>query len=116
MEPNFALPRREFPPQEHKGCRNSGSYSALANKVKAAFEACMEDRLTVGANWDVWMTKNAVRSRVVALPHAAPDEIATTASVSAGLNALASVRRAIARQRPAERGVHETRHCHFVAR
>jgi selenocysteine lyase/cysteine desulfurase len=47
--------------------------------------------LLVGANWDVWVTKNeSVRALVAELLRAAPDEIAVTASVSAGLNALAS--------------------------
>jgi selenocysteine lyase/cysteine desulfurase len=51
----------------------------------------MEDRLLVGANWDVWVTKNeSVRALTAALLRATPDEIAVTASVSAGLNALAS--------------------------
>jgi selenocysteine lyase/cysteine desulfurase len=51
----------------------------------------MDDRLLVGANWDVWVMKNeAVRERMAQLLHAAPDEIAVTASASAGLNALAS--------------------------
>src|SRR5258707_9890267 len=51
----------------------------------------MEDRLLVGANWDVWVTKNeSVRKWTAVLLNASPDEIAVTASVSAGLNALAS--------------------------
>src|SRR6202166_549012 len=51
----------------------------------------MDDRLLVGANWDVWITKNeSVRALTATLLHAGPDEIAVTASVSAGLNALAS--------------------------
>jgi selenocysteine lyase/cysteine desulfurase len=91
MSPNFAALRREFPVLERKTYLNSGSYCALANDVKAAIEAYMEDRLAVGANWDVWITKNeAVRSLTAQLLSAAPDEIAVTASVSAGLNALAS--------------------------
>lgn len=91
MEPNFAALRREFPVLERKTYLNSGSYCALANDVKAAIEAYMEDRLAVGANWDVWITKNeAVRALTAQLLGAAPDEIAVTASVSAGLNALAS--------------------------
>ena len=50
---------------ERKTYLNSGSYCALANEVKAAFEAYMEDRLLVGANWDVWVTKNeSVRALV----------------------------------------------------
>jgi selenocysteine lyase/cysteine desulfurase len=51
----------------------------------------MDDRLQVGANWDVWVTKNdAVRTAIAAVLRAAPEEIAVTASASAGLNALAS--------------------------
>lgn len=91
MEPNFEALRKEFPVLARKTYLNSGSYCALANEVRAAFEAYMEDRLLVGANWDVWVAKNeSVRSLSAALLHASPEEIAVTASVSAGLNALAS--------------------------
>jgi selenocysteine lyase/cysteine desulfurase len=91
MEADFQALRREFPVLGRKTYLNSGSYCALANDVKAAFEAYMEDRLLVGANWDVWLAKNeSVRALTATLLHAAPDEIAVTASVSAGLNALAS--------------------------
>src|SRR6202522_3859125 len=91
MEPNFQALRKEFPVLERKTYLNSGSYCALANDVKAAFEAYMENRLLVRANWDVWVTKNeSVCPLPATLLHAAPDEIAVTASVSAGLNALAS--------------------------
>jgi len=91
MEPNFAALREEFPVLRHKTYLNSGSYCALANNVKAAFETYMDDRLAVGANWDVWVTKNeAVRTLMAQVLYASPDEIAVTASASAGLNALAS--------------------------
>jgi selenocysteine lyase/cysteine desulfurase len=91
MEQNFDALRKEFPVLQRKTYLNSGSYCALANEVRAAFEAYMEDRLLVGANWDVWVTKNeSVRNLTATLLHAAPEEIAVTASVSAGLNALAS--------------------------
>ncbi len=91
MEPNFQALRREFPVLARKTYLNSGSYCALANDVKAAFDAYMDDRLLVGANWDMWITKNeSVRALTATLLHASPDEIAVTASVSAGLNALAS--------------------------
>lgn len=91
MQPDFRTLRKEFPLLDHKTYLNSGSYGALANDVKAAFEQYMTDRVLVGANWDVWVGKNeAVRSLVATLLRAAPDEIAVTASVSAGLNALAS--------------------------
>jgi selenocysteine lyase/cysteine desulfurase len=70
---------------------NSGSYSALAKDVKAAFDSYLEDRLQVGANWDVWVTKNdAVRAAMARVLGATSDEIAVTASASAGLNALAT--------------------------
>jgi selenocysteine lyase/cysteine desulfurase len=91
VELNFEALRKEFPVLERKTYLNSGSYCALAKHVKSAFEAYMEDRLLVGANWDVWVTKNeSVRSLVAKLLSAKPDEIAVTASVSAGINALAS--------------------------
>jgi selenocysteine lyase/cysteine desulfurase len=91
MEQNFEALRKEFPVLQRKTYLNSGSYCALANEVRAAFDAYMEDRLLVGANWDVWVMKNeSVRNLTAALLHASPDEIAVTASVSAGLNALAS--------------------------
>ena len=91
MEPDFQALRKEFPVLSRKTYLNSGSYCALANDVKAAFEAYMEDRLAVGANWDVWITKNeSVRALTAQLLNASADEIAVTASVSAGLNSLAS--------------------------
>jgi selenocysteine lyase/cysteine desulfurase len=91
MEQNFEALRREFPVLQRKTYLNSGSYCALANEVRAAFDAYMEDRLLVGANWDVWVMKNeSVRNLIASLLGAAPDEIAVTASVSAGLNSLAS--------------------------
>jgi selenocysteine lyase/cysteine desulfurase len=91
QEPDFERLRGEFPVLRRKTYLNSGSYCALANDVKAAFEQYMEDRLLVGANWDVWVAKNeSVRALTAQLLRAHPDEIAVTASVSAGLNALGS--------------------------
>jgi len=91
MVPDFAALRREFPVLERKTYLNSGSYGALANEVRVAFEAYLEDRVRVGADWDYWVAKNeSVRSLVATLIGASPDEIAITASVSAGLNSLAS--------------------------
>jgi selenocysteine lyase/cysteine desulfurase len=90
-EPDFETLRREFPVLARKTYLNSGSYCALANEVRAAFEAYLDDRLSVGADWDLWITKNeSVRDLTASLLRASPDEIAVTASVSAGLNSLAS--------------------------
>lgn len=91
MTPDFAALRREFPVLQRKTYLNSGAYCALANSVRAAIEAYMEDRLAVGADWDTWVTKNeVVRSLMARILSATPDEIAVTASASAGINSLAS--------------------------
>ena len=91
MTTDFTALRRRFPVLERKTYLNSGSYCALAESVRAAINAYMDDRLAVGANWDVWVMKNeAVRAAMAAVLRATPDEIAITASASAGLNALAS--------------------------
>ncbi len=91
QEPNFQALRAQFPVLGRKTYLNSGSYGALATGVKAAFEAYLDERLRVGANWDAWGAKyESVRASTAALLHAAADEIAITASVSASLNALAS--------------------------
>jgi selenocysteine lyase/cysteine desulfurase len=91
MTADFAALRRRFPVLAHKVYLNSGSYCALAESVREAVNAYLDDRLLLGANWDVWVTKNeAVRTAIAAVLGAAPEEIAVTASASAGLNALAS--------------------------
>jgi selenocysteine lyase/cysteine desulfurase len=91
MTTDFAALRRRFPVLAHKVYLNSGSYCALAESVREAINAYLDDRLLLGANWDVWVKKNeAVRAAMAAVLRAAPDEIAVTASASAGLNALAS--------------------------
>jgi selenocysteine lyase/cysteine desulfurase len=88
---DFEALRRRFPVLERKTYLNSGSYCALADTVRDAFNAYMEDRLAVGANWDVWITKNeAVRAAMAGVLRVTPDEIAVTTSASAGINALAS--------------------------
>lgn len=91
MGPDFAALRKDFPLLERKTYLNSGSYCAMAKSVEAAFDAYMEERLTVGANWDLWVMKNeVVRGHMARLLGAQADEIAITTSASAGLNALAS--------------------------
>src|ERR1700692_4416293 len=91
MEPNFQALRKEFPVLERKTYLNSGSYGALANDVKGAFEAYLEERLLRGANWDARIAQlESVRAVRATLLPAGPDEMAVTASVPAGLNALAS--------------------------
>ena len=91
MSIDFDALRRRFPVLERKTYLNSGSYCALADTVRDAFNAYMDERLAVGANWDVWVTKNeAVRSAMAQVLCVTADEIAVTASASAGINSLAS--------------------------
>jgi len=91
MITDFKELRSRFPVLERKTYLNSGSYCALADTVKEAINNYMDDRLLVGANWDVWVMKNeSVRSLMAQVLSAEPDEIAVTASASAGINSLAS--------------------------
>lgn len=91
MSIDFKALRARFPVLERKTYLNSGSYCALADSVRDAVTDYMGDRLLVGANWDVWVAKNeAVRSLMAQVLNAEPDEVAVTASASAGINALAS--------------------------
>ncbi|MGH8289372.1 MAG: aminotransferase class V-fold PLP-dependent enzyme [Steroidobacteraceae bacterium] len=91
MSIDFQALRRRFPVLERKTYLNSGSYCALADSVRDAFNAYLDERLAVGANWDLWVMKNeAVRAAMAQVLRVTPDEIAVTASASAGINALAS--------------------------
>lgn len=91
MSIDFHALRRRFPVLERKTYLNSGSYCALADSVRDAINAYMDERLAVGANWDVWVMKNeAVRAAMAQVLRVTPDEVAVTASASAGINALAS--------------------------
>lgn len=83
--------RARFPTLRHKAYINSGSYGLLAIEVQEAFECYLADRLECGADWGKWVQlQEEVRQRVARLLGASTDEIAVTASASAGLNALAS--------------------------
>src|ERR1700685_1627868 len=91
MVPDFAALRKDFPLLARKTYLNSGSYCALDECVKAECDSYMEERLTAGANWDLWAMKNeAVRDRMAVLLGAGSEEIAITTSASAGLHSLAS--------------------------
>lgn len=91
MDPNFAELRTQFPLLAHATYLNNGSYGALALAVKAAFDAYLQERLLVGADWDAWVAKlQSVRALTAQVLGATAEEIAITASVSAGLNAFAS--------------------------
>jgi selenocysteine lyase/cysteine desulfurase len=83
--------RARFPTLATKAYMNSGSYGLLAPEVAAAFQAYLDDRLRCGSEWGWWVEKaEGVRKGMAALLHVTPDEIAVTASASAGVNAVAS--------------------------
>ena len=89
--PDWAAFRALFPTLKDKTYLASGSYGLLAGVVEAAVRQYLDDRTAKGADWGGWGERQeAVRDAVAGLLNAQADEIAVTASVSAGLNALAS--------------------------
>ena len=91
MTADFAALRRRFPILARKTYLNSGSYGPGGNTPRDALNAYLQERLTAGANWDLWVGKTeAVRGLLAQAFGVAAEEIAVTASASAGINALAS--------------------------
>ena len=83
--------RERFPTLAHKTYLNSGSYGLLSLDVRRAFEQYLDSREARGSDWPGWMEQHeALRARVAKLLNAGADEIAITASASAGINAIAS--------------------------
>ena len=83
--------RERFPTLAHKTYLNSGSYGLLSLEVRQAFEQYLTGREERGSDWPGWMQRyEALRARVAKLLNAGDDEIAITASASAGINSLAS--------------------------
>lgn len=83
--------RSRFPTLTHKTYLNSGSYGLLALEVRRAFEAYLDGREERGSDWAEWVNRaEAVRALLARVLGAGLDEIAITASASAGINALAS--------------------------
>lgn len=83
--------RARFPVFSNKVYLNSCSYGALADSVRAAYDDYLGSREQEGSYWDHWVAKNEeLRVSLARLLGASPSEIAITASLSAGLNALAS--------------------------
>lgn len=83
--------RERFPLLARKTYLNSGSYGLLCLDVRRAFEDYLDNRDERGSDWPGWMVQHeALRARVAKLLNADEDEIAITASASAGINAIAS--------------------------
>lgn len=83
--------RTRFPVFERRAYINSCSYGALADSVRNAMTAYLDDRDDHGSDWGEWVVKNeALRTAYARLLGAHEDEIAVTASASAGINSVAS--------------------------
>jgi selenocysteine lyase/cysteine desulfurase len=83
--------RQRFATLARKTYLNSGSYGLLSLDVRRAFEQYLDLRDERGSDWPGWMAQQeALRTRVAKLLNAGEDEIAITASASAGINAIAS--------------------------
>lgn len=93
MTPSYDLAalRAQFPSLPRLAYFNSGSYGLLAQSVRAAFDNYLDRREEVGADWGGWVMANeGLRAKVADLLAVSPDEVAITASASAGINAVAS--------------------------
>ncbi len=89
-----ALPhaiRHRFPLLERQIYLNSCSQGVLSDAVRQAYADYLRDWDEKGAPWEYWMERTeAARSSFAGLVGADNDEVAVTASVSAGVNAIAS--------------------------
>jgi selenocysteine lyase/cysteine desulfurase len=83
--------RSRFPLLDTKTYLNSCAYGALATDVTDALQKYIRDRNEKGTDWNYWVERNdCVRDAVANLLRADPNEIAITASASAGINSIAS--------------------------
>ncbi len=90
-EPDWPAIRSRFPVLHKKTYLNSCAYGALATDVIAALQKYVNDRLEKGTDWDYWVARNeSVRTAVADFLRANTEEVAVTASASAGINSIAS--------------------------
>jgi selenocysteine lyase/cysteine desulfurase len=83
--------RHRFPIFKERVYINSCSQGALSDSVRAAYGQYLHDWDERGAPWDYWLERQeAARNSFSDLINAAPDEIAVTTSLSAGVASLAS--------------------------
>jgi selenocysteine lyase/cysteine desulfurase len=83
--------RHRFPIFNERVYINSCSQGALSDAVRAAYDQYLNDWDEHGAPWEYWLERQeAARNAFADLINAAPDEIAVTTSLSAGVASLAS--------------------------
>src|SRR3712207_4539475 len=83
--------RSRFPIFERLVYINSCSQGALSDSVRGAYDAYLRDWDDRGAPREYWVERGeAAKAAFAGLVNAAPDEVAVTTSLSAGLSALAT--------------------------
>jgi selenocysteine lyase/cysteine desulfurase len=83
--------RHRFPIFERLVYINSCSQGALSDAVRDSYEQYLRDWEEKGAPWEYWVEREeAARAAFARLIGAAPEEVAVTTSLSAGVSALAS--------------------------
>jgi selenocysteine lyase/cysteine desulfurase len=83
--------RHRFPIFQQRVYINSCSQGALSDAVRASYEQYLSDWDEYGAPWEYWVERQeAARAAFAGLVNAAPDEVAVTTSLSAGVSTLAS--------------------------
>jgi selenocysteine lyase/cysteine desulfurase len=83
--------RSRFPIFERLVYINSCSQGALSDAVRQSYEDYLRDWDDKGAPWEYWVERTeAARGAFAGLVGAAPDEVAVTTSLSAGVSALAT--------------------------
>jgi selenocysteine lyase/cysteine desulfurase len=83
--------RHRFPIFERLVYINSCSQGALSDAVRDSYADYLRDWEEKGAPWEYWVERSeAARAAFAGLINAEPDEVAVTASLSAGVSALAS--------------------------
>jgi selenocysteine lyase/cysteine desulfurase len=83
--------RHRFPILERLVYVNSCSQGALSDAVRDAYRDYLDDWEEKGAPWEYWVEReDAARATFARLVNADPSEVAVTASLSAGVSALAS--------------------------
>jgi selenocysteine lyase/cysteine desulfurase len=83
--------RSRFPIFERLHYLNSCSQGALSDAVRDAYEDYLTDWDEKGAPWEYWVERTeTARSAFAGLVGAAPDDVAVTTSLSAGVSAVAS--------------------------
>src|SRR5712691_2632578 len=83
--------RHRFPIFGQRIYINSCAQGALSDAVRGAYEQYLRDWDEYGAPWEYWVERGeAARASFAELINAAPDEVAVTTSLSAGVASLAS--------------------------